>query len=348
MHQMFLNHLNKFIYLLILFSCASVKVPPGGPIDSIPPKLESTNPKILTGLKNNQKITLSFNEFIKEESIKNAIEIFPSIDDKIDYEYQGKDIIITLPSNLSENKTYVLSLNSNFSDEQNVKLKNNIIIPISLSDIMDSGTINGNIFGSFKQPSILLWKGEIDNDKMINQKPDYVLSSSNNFNFNYMPFGVYTILAVDLYNKRLPLNENKVSFYNQRFIEVKNENVLNINFYFRETAIIDSLEVEEENLEAVATLVGNLKGNFILPLILELKDSDNSFKTELSIDGTFRIDNIQSGSYQLLAYQDRNNNKILDTGTFNNEKLSEKFYVYPDSLSLRSNWELEIQNWVIN
>ena len=75
MHQMFLNHLNKFIYLLILFSCASVKVPPGGPIDSIPPKLESTNPKILTGLKNNQKITLSFNEFIKEESIKNAIEI---------------------------------------------------------------------------------------------------------------------------------------------------------------------------------------------------------------------------------------------------------------------------------
>ena len=95
-------------------------------------------------------------------------------------------------------------------------------------------------------------------------------------------------------------------------------------------------------------LVGNLKGNFILPLMLELKDSDNSFKTELSIDGTFRIDNIQSGSYQLLAYQDRNNNKILDTGTFNNEKLSEKFYVYPDSLSLRSNWELEIQNWVIN
>ena len=82
--------------------------------------------------------------------------------------------------------------------------------------------------------------------------------------------------------------------------------------------------------------------------MLELKDSDNSFKTELSIDGTFRIDNIQSGSYQLLAYQDRNNNKILDTGTFNNEKLSEKFYVYPDSLSLRSNWELEIQNWVIN
>ena len=44
---------------------------------------------------------------------------------------------------------------------------------------------------------------------------------------------------------------------------------------------------------------------------------------------------------------DRNNNKMLDTGSFDNENLSEKFFVYPDSLSLRSNWELEIQDWEI-
>ena len=51
--------------------------------------------------------------------------------------------------------------------------------------------------------------------------------------------------------------------------------------------------------------------------------------------------------YQLLGYFDRNYNKMLDTGSFDNENLSEKFFVYPDSLSLRSNWELEIQDWEI-
>ena len=86
------NNKNLFIFSLILFSCASVKAPQGGPLDLIPPILESTTPSVLTGLQKNQKIILSFNEFIKEESLKNAIEIFPIIDEKIDYEYQGKNI----------------------------------------------------------------------------------------------------------------------------------------------------------------------------------------------------------------------------------------------------------------
>ena len=36
---------------------------------------------------------------------------------------------------------------------------------------------------------------------------------------------------------------------------------------------------------------------------------------------------------------------ILDTGSLKNKDNAEKFYVYPDSLTLRSNWELEIQDW---
>ena len=86
MHPMFLNQLNKitlYLCLLILFSCASVKAPQGGPLDFEPPKLISTSPQILTDLTQGQKITLSFNEFIKEKSLKNAIEIFPNVDQKI-------------------------------------------------------------------------------------------------------------------------------------------------------------------------------------------------------------------------------------------------------------------------
>ena len=81
MHQMFLNLLNKknqFLLSFIFFSCASVKAPQGGLIDSVPPKLDSTNPEILTNLNQGQKITLSFNEYIKEESLKNSIELFPA------------------------------------------------------------------------------------------------------------------------------------------------------------------------------------------------------------------------------------------------------------------------------
>ena len=71
-------------------------------------------------------------------------------------------------------------------------------------------------------------------------------------------------------------------------------------------------------------------------------------KTELSFDGKFKIDKVIGGTYQLFAYQDRNNNKIIDTGNLQGDNNSEKFYVYPDSLILRTNWELEIEDWNIN
>ena len=353
MHLMFLNQLNKILLalcLLVLFSCASVKAPQGGPLDSDPPKLKSTTPAILTNLNQGQQITLSFNEFIKEESLKNAIELFPTVNQKIDFEYYGKEVIITLPSNLDKDKTYVISLNSNLSDEQNVKLNDNIVIPISLSNSINQAAIKGKIFGSYSKPSILLWKGIIDKSELPSRKPDYVISSNDKFSFGYLAYDKYTVLAVDLYNPKLSLEKNKLSFFSENFIELTKDNTPDLNFFFNAEEVeveSDSLNVTED-IEQFANIVGNINGNYILPVVIELGNKDNTFKTELSFDGKFKIDNVISGTYQLLAYQDRNNNKILNTGNLQDDSNSEKFYVYPDSLILRANWELEIEDWEIN
>ena len=353
MHLMFLNQLNKILLalcLLVLFSCASVKAPQGGPLDSDPPKLKSTTPAILTNLNQGQQITLSFNEFIKEESLKNAIELFPTVNQKIDFEYYGKEVIITLPSNLDKDKTYVISLNSNLSDEQNVKLNDNIVIPISLSNSINQAAIKGKIFGSYSKPSILLWKGIIDKSELPSRKPDYIISSNDKFSFGYLAYDKYTVLAVDLYNPKLSLEKNKLSFFSENFIELTKDNNPDLNFFFNAEEVeveSDSLNVTED-IEQFANIVGNINGNYILPVVVELRNEDNSFKTELSFDGKFKIDNVISGTYQLFAYQDRNNNKILDTGNLQDDIKSEKFYVYPDSLILRTNWELEIEDWEVN
>ena len=353
MHLMFLSRFNKILLalcLLVLFSCASVKAPQGGPLDSNPPKLKSTSPAILTNLNHGQQITLSFNEFIKEESLKNAIELFPTVNQKIDFEYYGKEVIITLPSNLDKDKTYVISLNSNLSDEQNIKLNDNIVIPISLSNSINQAAIKGKIFGSYSKPSILLWKGIIDKNELLSKKPDYIISSSDKFSFGYLAYDKYTVLAVDLYNPKLSLEKNKISFFSESFIDLKKDNTPELNFFFNAEEVeveSDSLNVTED-IEQFANIVGNINGNYILPVVIELRNEDNSFKTELFFDGKFKIDNVISGTYQLFAYQDRNNNNILDTGNLQDDSNSEKFYVYPDSLILRTNWELEIEDWEIN
>ena len=353
MHPMYLNQLNKitlYLWLLILFSCASVKAPQGGPLDSEPPKLISTSPTILTDLTQGQKITLSFNEFIKEKSLKNAIEIFPNVDQKIVFEYNGKDVVVTLPSDLEKDKTYVISLNSNLSDEQNVKLNENIVIPISLSNSINQAAIKGKVFGSYSKPSILLWKGIIDKSELISKKPDYIISSSDKFSFGFLAYDKYTVLAVDVYNPKLSLEENKISFFSESFIELKKDNTPDLNFFFNAKKVeveSDSVNVKDD-IEKFANIVGNINGNFIHPVVIELRNKDNTFKTELSFNRKFKIDNVIGGTYQLFAYQDQNNNKILDTGNLQDDNNSEKFYVYPDSLILRANWELEIEDWNIN
>jgi hypothetical protein len=325
--------------------------PSGGDIDTIPPKLEKILPSELINLSPEQNITLFFNEYIQEESLKKAFEIFPNVNEKIQYEYKGDRVVVRLPSSLEKNKTYIMTLNSNFADEHNVKLKEDVVIPFSLSSFINDGKIRGDIYGVFTKPSILLWQGKISKEEMLSIEPNYILSGSSSYNFDFLPYDDYTILAVDKYNRRLDLNDNIVSFSSLSQISIQKDSIGKANFFFNEQLIEeepDSLVTEEIDVANNATLLGKVSGNFILPMIVRISNKSHSFLANVGIDGKFSIINAVEGSYQLIAFQDRNNNQLLDTGSFSENLLSEKFLVYPDTLTLRENWEIEITDWKIN
>jgi hypothetical protein len=325
--------------------------PSGGDIDTIPPKLEKTLPSELINLSPEQNITLFFNEYIQEESLKKAFEIFPNVNEKIQYEYKGDRVVVRLPSSLEKNKTYIMTLNSNFADEHNVKLKEDVVIPFSLSSFINDGKIRGDIYGVFTKPSILLWQGKISKEEMLSIEPDYILSGSSSYNFDFLPYDDYTILAVDKYNRRLDLNDNIVSFSSLSQISIQKDSIGKANFFFKEQLIEeepDSLITEEMDVANNATLLGKVSGNFILPMIVRISNASHSFSANVGIDGKFSIINAVEGNYQLIAFQDRNNNQLLDTGSFNENLLSENFSVFSDTLSLRENWEIEITDWKIN
>jgi len=325
--------------------------PSGGDIDTIPPKLEKTLPSELINLSPEQNITLFFNEYIQEESLKKTFEIFPNVNEKIQYEYKGDRVVVRLPSSLEKNKTYIMTLNSNFADEHNVKLKEDVVIPFSLSSFINDGKIRGDIYGVFTKPSILLWQGKISKEEMLSIEPDYILSGSSSYNFDFLPYDDYTILAVDKYNRRLDLNDNIVSFSSLSQISIQKDSIGKANFFFNEQLIEeepDSLITEEMDVANNATLLGKVSGNFILPMIVRISNASHSFSANVGIDGKFSIINAVEGNYQLIAFQDRNNNQLLDTGSFNENLLSENFSVFSDTLSLRENWEIEITDWKIN
>ena len=91
------------IALLLLFQlweCASVKPPPGGPEDTIPPIITGVEPASGTTGLSTRKITVRFSEHLSQSSIDRGIQLFPRIPEDIETKYRGDEIIITLPEAL--------------------------------------------------------------------------------------------------------------------------------------------------------------------------------------------------------------------------------------------------------
>ena len=62
----------------------------------------------------------------------------------------------------------------------------------------------------------------------------------------------------------------------------------------------------------------------------------------LNSEKLFRLENILEGQYMLMFFQDKNKDNQISSGVISPYQPSEWFYYYPDTINIRSNWELEL------
>ena len=195
----FRNEIN-YIAFLLLISCAAIMSPPGGAKDEIPPELISTVPQNRSTNYNGNQIELIFSEYIDENSIKDAITIFPNLKEDPKIKYKGKKIKISFEGSLEKNQTYVIVINRNLLDEQKVKLAQGIQFAFSTGSKIDNGAISGRIFNS-KNSSAQLWKikDKIDSLDFYKRIPDYSIdaSDSGHYEFKFLSPGNYRLVALD-------------------------------------------------------------------------------------------------------------------------------------------------------
>jgi len=343
-----------FTAIMILSNCASVRSPEGGPLDDIPPTLLGTNPEVLTNIKPEQKVTLRFSEYLKESSLKNSFHVYPMDAGDIRHEFRGEKVDLWLPANLSSGITYTLIIDTGLADEHGISIDQDVIIPFTMDDTFMSSTIAGHVYGNTNRANILLWRGVLDHEAMLNNDPDYVANLTDNlYTFDYLPIDDFSILAIEQYGSNIDYTKGPYALYHERSISTKNVPINNINFFMdkiadTELSETDSLDVSTENEDEVlktATVSGKVSGKFLHPIKMLLENDSHTYITPVNLDGSYVINDIVGGKYQLLIYEDRNNDDEFNTGSFANKIYSEEFYVYPDSLSCRANWELELPLW---
>ena len=200
---------------MIFISCAAVMAPPGGDKDTIPPELvEIIPPSGSTQFKGGQ-VELKFSEYLDENSIKNAVKIFPLLSSIPDIIYKGDRLFIKFSDSLPENQTIIIIINRNLSDEHKIKIGKGIQIAYSTGDSIDQGSIKGKVLYS-KKASVNLWKLQdtLDISNYYNRKPDYVIDADDEgeYEFKYLSEGSYKIIAVDQLFAGIPIIQDRIAY----------------------------------------------------------------------------------------------------------------------------------------
>ncbi len=246
----------------LLFSCAEVAGPPGGPRDETAPAITSTIP--LSNNVNtliNNKITISFSEQIERKTVKGAIFITPRPDGEVEYSWKKNSLVIILLDPFKENTTYVVTVGATIRDLRGNRLEESYSFAFSTGETIDEGSIGGYIFQENKPASgitIALYDySMVDSFLFLDSLyPPYLTQSGKNgeFEFNYLPDGKYLVLAYSDKNKNQLLNYPSEMFgLTDRFViidEMKQYPALNINMTSKDTTSLSiiSTTISTDNL----------------------------------------------------------------------------------------------------
>ena len=198
----------------MLWNCASIKAPPGGPVDETPPDIIEVNPPSGTTSLASNKITVKFSEYMDEKSFKNNIKVFPRLTKPLEFKFKGDELILTLPDSLDSDKTYIIYLNRNIKDEHRIPLAKTVQLAYSTGEKISNGIIEGKVYGSGEK-SVHLWKiNDAVTDSLFATQSDYITDVNDDglYSFSYLAPGNYKVLAVNKSGAGLPLDTKHTGY----------------------------------------------------------------------------------------------------------------------------------------
>jgi len=184
-------------YLSFFTSCANIGMPSGGLKDTIPPVVVHSIPVFGQKNFNDQKIRLTFNEFVITEGINEKFVVSPPTKKKPIFRTKGKSLIIDLNEKLKPNTTYSLDFKDGISDNNERNALKNLRLAFSTGPTFDSLRIVGFIKDAFNLEPIansyvLLYRGRSDT-LVYKTRPDFIAKTDK------MGFFAVTNLPADTF-----------------------------------------------------------------------------------------------------------------------------------------------------
>ncbi len=252
-------------FALVIYGCAQISRPEGGPKDVDPPKFVSSSPENYSTLFDKEEIKIQFDEFIKLNNPQQQIIFSPPILPKPEISPMGaasKEVGIKLAlDSLQDNTTYTVNFGQSIEDNNEGNPLPFFKYVFSTGDYLDSLKLEGRINDmNYRETpefvSVLLYeKDSLYSDSIVFKDiptyVTYVMDSTNTFSLENMRAGTYKLIALEDKNNDYKFNpgREKIGFV-EDFIELPTQvnYVLNIFDTYKDFKPVRPKQVSKNHL----------------------------------------------------------------------------------------------------
>lgn len=200
--------------------CANIIPPGGGPRDSLPPVLVNAIPNDSSLNVQNNKIVLTFNEYVEVKDITQNLIVSPLPKNAPNVEHKLKTITIKLKDSLEPNTTYTLDFGNSIQDINEGNPAKNFTYVFSTGKSIDSNSLTGKVMvaetGLIDTTLIAVLYKNLNDTAVLKQRPKYIakIKGNGSFNFANLPTGNFNLFVMDnSYSKKYDDSTQLFAFY---------------------------------------------------------------------------------------------------------------------------------------
>lgn len=331
----------------IIYGCASMRSPEGGPRDTTPPKVLKMEPKDLTTNFKSEKVIITFDEYFNLKDEFKEFNISPEQEKPPLLKKNKKRLEIVFQDSLEKNTTYTLNFGKSIADVNENNVLKNLTYAFSTGPLLDSLSISGRVINSLTdKPELdaVVFILPLAQDSLFGKKRPSIYTttdSSGRYKLSNLRKGTYKIYALKETggDKIYQQSTDEIGFQKAPIELTKNIDNINLNI-FKESATNFRILDRKFNPDGSIFIAFNqslIKPELLIldqPIIDEHKivrfnkgnDSVKVWLQDLSFD-----------SVKIAIKSDR---KALDTLVFNRDKKD----TYTRSLLLSDNLAGDVLN----
>jgi hypothetical protein len=194
--------LSALLVVSLLWACAAMQNPDGGPKDTQAPKVVKMIPENLSTNFKAKKIVIEFDEYIKLNNVFKEFSISPELEKEPELKVKLKKLEITLPDSLEKNTTYTLNFGKAIVDLNEGNQLKNFSYAFATGNKLDSLSIRGNVKNALTgKPEIeaSVFILPLNRDSLFGKKRASIFAltdSSGNFHLKNLKEDRYKIYAL--------------------------------------------------------------------------------------------------------------------------------------------------------